>query len=290
MKAIQSIILIFTASLLFSCGEEALREPETLITDDGNPELNAWIKEHFTDPYNISINYTWKNAGSDQGVDLVPPNEEVIQPFLKILLKAWAQPYIATSPDSSLFLKESTLREFRLFGKNHSAAAATASNGYLITMYSIDNFVPNTLGKYSKSLLLNYFSTVHHEYGHILNQMRKYDEAFKIISGSDYKADIGAYTRVEALNWGFITNYAMSAHGEDFVEVLSVYLTSTQTEWNTLVGRANAVGQDRLKRKLQMVADYMNTNYKIDIQTLRDNILTAIDDVANGNIEIDNDL
>jgi substrate import-associated zinc metallohydrolase lipoprotein len=137
--------------------------------------------------------------------------------------------------------------------------------------------------------LKEYFHTVHHEYGHILNQMYKYDDAFKTISGGDYKADFNAYSLNAALGWGFVSQYAMSAHGEDFVEVLSIYLTSTQTEWEALLARAkknNPEGESRIGRKIQIVEDYMKGNFQVNITVLRDHILKAIDAIANGDIEI----
>jgi len=285
--------------LLFSCSEEQLREPETRFPNDGDPALNEWIKENFTDPYNIQVVYAWKTAGSDLGVDLVPPKLGVIQPFLKIVMKVWGQPYVKTSPEGAIFLKKSTLREFRLFGKDHSFAAATADNGYRITMYGVDGFTPSTLGKYSKAMLIYFFHTVHHEYGHILNQMYNYDPEFIKISGPDYKADFNAYPRYQALSWGFVSNYAMSAPGEDFVEVLSIYVTSTIAEWNALLEEARAAdervrietgevrqGRDRIMRKQAAVDKYMRQIYEIDIDTLRYHVINAINEVVDGNIEI----
>jgi substrate import-associated zinc metallohydrolase lipoprotein len=295
MKNLKFIVLAAFVVSLFACGEEALRDPETFIREEGEPLLNAWIRENVTNPYNIDVVYAWKNAGSDQGVALVPPKTQNIQPFLQIILKAWAQPYAETSAEGKAFLKSVTLRELRLFGKDHSAAAATADNGYRITMYQVDNFVPNQ-GKYSKTLLLSYLHTLHHEFGHILNQMRKYDRAFQIISGSDYKADFNAYQLSQALSWGFVTTYAMSMPGEDFVEVLSIYLTSTQKEWDKLLSDADNAsntynipekdnGKKRIQSKIQIVDDYMR-GFGIDITVLRDKVLKAIDEIAEGNIEI----
>jgi substrate import-associated zinc metallohydrolase lipoprotein len=126
--------------------------------------------------------------------------------------------------------------------------------------------------------------------------MRKYDQAFQIISGSDYKADFNAYQLTQALSWGFVTTYAMSMHGEDFVEVLSTYLTSTQKEWEKLLNDAdnasstynipaNDNGRKRIEAKIQIVDNYMK-GFGIDITVLRDKVLYAIDEIAAGNIEI----
>ena len=107
------------------------------------------------------------------------------------------------------------------------------------------------------------------EFAHILNQNKAYPTDFNLISQNEYVAQWNSITDEEALPRGFISAYASSQPGEDFVEVLSYYITSSDEEWNARLAIAGNEGSEIIERKLNIVSNYMMDSWNIDIDELR---------------------
>ncbi len=67
---------------------------------------------------------------------------------------------------------------------NGSLVLGTAEAGAKITLYNVDGLAPTTVNAKTA-----YFKTIHHEFGHILNQTKPYSTDFAEISGPDYVQD-----------------------------------------------------------------------------------------------------
>ena len=120
--------------------------------------------------------------------------------------------------------------------------------------------------------MLNYwfFKTMHHEFAHILHQTKNYSTDFNLISASNYQSSSWVnISEQEALDMGFVSPYASSETQEDFVEIISIYVTNTKTYWDNLIGKANAEGQSMINQKLDLVKDYMLTTWGINMDDLR---------------------
>ena len=76
----------------------------------------------------------------------------------------------------------------------------------------------------------------HHEFTHILNQLKPYDSQYDRITESDYVSGnwYGKSPRV-AHRLGFVSPYAMDQGREDFAEMLSYYVTLSEAEWNDIL-------------------------------------------------------
>ena len=72
------------------------------------------------------------------------------------------------------------------------------------------------------------FHTIHHEYAHILDQNIKVPVAFSQSSASAYTSDWTNVSPQEALNEGFISQYAISGAVEDWAEMVSIMLVERQ--------------------------------------------------------------
>ena len=69
---------------------------------------------------------------------------------------------------------------------------------------------------------------------------------------------------------GFITSYARAAVEEDFVEMLSVYITTPREEWEEWMRSiAEPRGREAIERKLEAVRTYMLQNWEIDLEHFR---------------------
>lgn len=289
--ALLSLLLVSFSS----CREEPLSG--TVLSDlEPMTELDLWIDTAFRQTYNIRVQYRWDETDTDHTRDLVPPKVDLVQPFLKAVLKVWARPYTEVAELGDEFLRQYSFRELKLVGSGSwnsgSVTLGLASGGYKITLYTVNDF--DLEAGVSKSVLQYFFQVMHHEFGHILNQRKKYDEQFKNISGG-YRADWTSITDEEALLAGFVSPYSMSGEGEDFVEILAYYVCYTQAEWEQLL-YLNISSTDvnystyqealrMINEKLQMVKTYMQDTYGVDIDLLREAILESIDEVVAGNLD-----
>ena len=282
-------ILYFSLFIaIFSCKkEDAITDSGIEIPAGPQTELDQWIDATFRVPYNVRVDYRWNNTVSDAGHITVPPREELVQPFLKAVLKIWLTPYTRVAETGADFMKDYICRELVLVGSGSynsggSVTLGLASSGYRITLYTVNQFdLAN--GSVSRAALKEFFHTMHHEFGHVLNQRKPYDTKFQQITGN-YSADWTMLSNAQARELGFISAYARSADMEDFVEVLAFYITNTESEWQTLMNAIkDAQGREYIRLKLQSVGSYMKNTYGVNIQELRDEVTAAIAEVAAGN-------
>ena len=294
----KSVYALLAAGLFVfsSCQEESLTgtvlsEPEPMT------ELDLWIDTVFRQTYNIRVQYKWDEADTDHSHDIVPPRIELVQPFLKVVKKVWGEPYVQVADLEDEFLREYSFRELKLVGSgswnNGSVTLGLAEGGYKITLYTVSDF--DLEAGVSRATLQEFFQTMHHEFGHILNQRKKYDEQFKNISGG-YRADWTSISDKEALEAGFVSPYSMSGEGEDFVEILAHYICRNEVEWEALLSPLSVPSSDdnyedyqesrrMINEKVQSVRSYMQDSYGVNIDSLRTAILTNMDEVVNGNLE-----
>ena len=280
-------LLVLFILLITSCDEEKLTDTRIDIPDTNTTELDEWIDATFRVPYNIRVQYKWNSAEMDPNKELVPPKEELIQSFLKAVHKIWINPYTKVAKSNEEFMKDYSCRQLALIGSGSwnvgSITLGMASNGYKISLYVVNQFdLREGQNGPSYGDLNQFFRTMHHEFGHILNQRKAYDPNFKSLTGN-YSADWTSMSDSEARELGFISAYARSADSEDFVEVLSYFITFTPTEWDDLLNSIKSTtGREYILLKLQSVTSYMNDFFGVDILLLRNEITKAITEVADG--------
>ena len=97
---------------------------------------------------------------------------------------------------------------------------------------------------------------------------------------------------------GFITNYAQMEDREDFAEMLSTYITNDATWWEDTMKKAEntwendpdqtITGRELIEQKLDIVREYMQDVFNIDIDVLRDAIIRRQNDIMAGKIDLTN--
>ena len=119
----------------------------------------------------------------------------------------------------------------------------TAEGGLKVMLYGvneldIDNPRINTSNPYEshqvKPIDMNYwfFHTMHHEFCHILTQLKNYPTDFQEVSAGKYHT--GDWINVDDADApleGFVTGYASSEYNEDFAEIYATYITSSDKSW-----------------------------------------------------------
>jgi len=155
------------------------------------------------------------------------------------------------------------------FNNNQTFVLGTAEGGLKITMYMVNELTPDIS---AEDLNYYYFKTMHHEFAHILHQTKPYSTDFNAISGPDYVTDAWSSnweTETEALQNGFISEYASKEANEDFVELIAIYVTNTAAEWNRLLQEAGETGQPKIAAKFEIAYNYMKNSWNIDLDELR---------------------
>ena len=278
------VLIAFT---WMSCNEDAIDKDHSIFTIDHNQynEFDNWLLANYTYPFNIDLKYRMQDIESDPLYNLIPADYNKSIVLSKLIKYIWLDAY--TELAGPEFLRSYVPKTFLLIGspaysRSGVKVEGTAEGGKKITLYDINSL--NVKAIDVDLLNTRYFKTLHHEFAHILNQKRTYDTSFVNISegkyvGNDwyfYIADNGSiYTRTNKDAWplGFVTAYAMSEGGEDFVENIAIYITHDQAYWDNMLAVAGKEGAAIIERKFAIVYNYMLDTWGINLTKLREIIL-----------------
>lgn len=285
MKQLIGIFIALATLSLWSCSEDDL-DPNSIFggTETGKVpnEFDTWLLDNYTTPYNIEFKYRFEDMESDDEYNLAPADYDKSIALAKFTKYLWLESYeellgpefIRTYCPRLMFLVGSPA-----YNTQGSIVLGTAEGGLKITLYNVNNISLTSINV--DQLNYWYFKTMHHEFAHILHQTKEYSTDFNEITPSNYQST--SWVNVsdqEALDMGFVSPYASSETQEDFVEIISIYVTHTAEYWDNLVGSASAEGQGYINQKLEIVKDYMTTTWGIDLDELRDIVQRRSQEVA----------
>lgn len=287
-KNIYAILLAFVASFaLMSCSDDDPSSQSIFPTTSPKRDaFDKWLLENYTFPYNVEMKYKMEDIESDMKYHLVPADSAKTAKLSIIMKYLWFDAYNeVVGPD---FIKENMPRTIHFIGSpaynsEGTMVLGTAEGGLKITLYMVNSLDDETLKDYD-TMNEYYFHTLHHEFTHILNQKIPYDQSYKLITESGYvSGDWYLISDKTAHQAGFITPYAMVEPLEDFAEMLSGYVTKSQSEWNAILADAGTTGAASISAKLDIVRNYMQESWNVDIDQLRAavlrraNTLSAVD-------------
>lgn len=277
-KNIYAILLAFVASFaLMSCSDDDPSSESIFPTTSPKRDaFDKWLLENYTFPYNVEMKYKMEDIESDMKYHLVPADSAKTAKLSIIMKYLWFDAYNeVVGPD---FIKENMPRTIHFIGSpaynsEGTMVLGTAEGGLKITLYMVNLLDDKTLKDYD-TMNTYYFHTLHHEFTHILNQKIPYDQSFKLITESGYvSGDWYTISDKTAHQAGFITPYAMVEPLEDFAEMLSNYVTMSQSEWNAILADAGTTGAASISAKLDIVRNYMQESWNVDIDQLRAAVL-----------------
>jgi substrate import-associated zinc metallohydrolase lipoprotein len=271
--------------------------------------IDEWISTNYTTPYNIEVKYKWDRSELGEIYkNVVPIQEDLVIPVMSIIKKTWIDPYVAIKGED--FMKKYCQKQFYLAGSpsynsNGSITLGTAEAGRKIVLLDLNTFNPA-----NKPAVKQILHTMHHEFGHILNQNIAVTADYQRITPGDYTATLfnivrGAYSANATLDkimyeadfWGkgFITPYSRSNKDDDFVETLSTLLEGGQANFDNIInnlfiydgqyikrnGRGvyeqNIDGRTKLLKKKAIVVAYMKDSWGIDLTDLQVKTQAAIE-------------
>lgn len=280
----KSIVLLSAVVLLGACsGDEPLKESQLDLSTPPKTELDNWIDTNYLNPYNINVQYKWNQNAVDNNRFLFPPLQTKVQPVLEIIQKIWLNSYkTVAGPD---FVKIIAPREFVLVGGVNLNTTGTvtlglAEGGKRITFFETDN-----VNKTNRANIKRFVHTIQHEYIHILNQTKPFDEkSLAKITPSGYSSAWYNTTDAAALEQGFLTAYAKSNINEDFAETAATILINSKAEYAAiLAGITSTTAVTSIKAKEAIVVKYYKDAFGIDLYLLRDEAEKNTTAVINGN-------
>ena len=202
--------------------------------------LDTFVKKNFLEPYNLKFIYRMEDIGSDLQKNLTPAKYEQSVKLAVLAKYLWYDVY--KKYGTEVFLKENSPRIIHVIGsKNYNPSQGTevlgvAEGGLKITLYNTNQLNENDIDMMNEY----FFKTMHHEFGHILDQTHLRPTEFNLLSAGHYDA-AGWQETPDSLSAGngFVTPYASSATGEDWVETLANFITRDSISWERLLGSAS---------------------------------------------------
>ncbi len=279
-----------------ACDDDELSMTSIITVDlvDETP-FDKWLTVNYIQPYNIEMKYRYEYNESDEDYYTVPADYDQSVEMAHIVKYSCIEAYDEVAGID--FTREYFPKLFYLEGEWHyrnngTYELGTAEGGKKINLMGV-----NYIDDYKSSVeTLNYYylKTIHHEFTHILNQTIDYSASFQLITSSGYVADSWSDSPYDSdyLIRGFISSYAQHSHAEDFAEMMSMYVTNTEEQWEEWMEEAAGTdddpqsGRDYLESKLDLVRSYMEDNFDIDIDELRDVVLRREQDIVDGKIDL----
>lgn len=265
-----------SSALLVSCAEDDLSGDSIFAEDVKTPERDAfdtWLYLNYTHPYNIQFNYKYVDRESDNTYNVVPADRDKAVLMAKLVKYLWLDSYVELMDDDGMFVKSYCPKVIQLIGSKAyntqgSTVGGTAEGGMKITFYYVNGLEPGNL---NVSFLNEwYLEVMHHEFAHILHQTKNYPTEFKQIS-TDYQGPSWLnLTTKEARQRGYVVPYASYAPDEDFVEIIGYYVTNDAAWWSNVLEEAGDTGRDKIERKFNIVKNYLQDSWGVDIDKLRE--------------------
>lgn len=242
-------------TVVVSCSDDDLgptifpEEEKPLDRSMGTFPLDSFVKKYMLEPYNMKFIYRMEDVGADMQKNLVPADYEKSVQLAVLMKYLWLDVYAKLAGEKEVFLKKYAPRIIHVIGSpsyndDGSRTVGIAEGGVKISMLETNKLDVNQIdGYYGLNNL--FFHTMHHEFAHILDQTYQRPTAFDILSTGLYDAVAWAdkHDSVQAA-LGFVTPYGSSANREDWVEVLSCYVTYDQDRWDALVNTAKTDWED----------------------------------------------
>ncbi|MGJ1412066.1 zinc-binding metallopeptidase [Sphingobacterium thalpophilum] len=280
-----STLLTLCGVLFSACNKEDKLSSNSVFIDSAIPKnaLDNYLYNNYTLPYNVEILYKYVDKESDMSYRLVPAPLESSIRLSKLMLYLVLEPYTEVT-GSKQFLKNNFPKLITYTGSapiqtNGVMILGTAESGTKVSLYNLLE-LNETTGQNPTFLTGRFFKTVHHEFQHILNQNKPYPSNFKEITGTgyvedDWNAKYPANNPGAAIAAGFISPYASKADTEDFAELYSFYVTRSQADFDAMlnVENSSAAGRALILSKLAIVKNYMKSEWGVDMDILRANIL-----------------
>lgn len=249
MKTVYRFILLSFAAILATgftaCSDDSIGDSifdtrvKALDRTAYTFPLDSFLKVNFLEPYNLRFIYRMEDIGSDMDKNLVPGRYEQSKKLAVLSKNLWYDVYKKYAGE--LFLKENSPRIIHAIGsKSYNPSQGTetlgfAEGGIKITLYGVNDLDESDLNYMNKY----FFQTMHHEFGHILDQTVLHPQSFNTISNGRYDAMGWTDTPDSvSIGRGFASSYGSSGVSEDLVEISAMYIVADTLRWEGILNTA----------------------------------------------------
>lgn len=304
---IKSIICLLLPCLMQACASDSLSSQSVIdaATQQQTPtELDRWIADSITTPYNIEVVYRWQKNANAGKTFVSPPKPQNVKAVLRAVRQLCFDIYSQETFGGARFLQGKTpLRIYLYGGKNVDENGVELLNNPSLTpsgmaIFRVDNFKASDVNK-----LYALMRSVHHQFARRLAELVAYDrDRFSRISGHRYTGSTEPlaapinYSKKEkdyfgladyANKRGFYTMQAFLSAEDDFAEIVSSTLCATPKEVSDAIITAQTPDQDsdpevqqqynkeaeqaykEMVAKQEFVEQYMQKNLKINLKQLQ---------------------
>ncbi len=274
-----ALSLLFGAASLQSCTEELSDNSQIIDSEVIKNDFDLWLDDNMLEPYNLEVLYRFSDIISDNDFVLSPADYDQSILLAKLVRYLVLQPYDDVT-GSRKFIKAYFPKTIHLVGsvayQDGSVVLGTADAGKLMTLYNVNNLSAVFGNGDIEELNDSYFHTMHHEFAHILHQTKPYTSEFNAITSASYVGDAAFSTygsTDQSRKDGFITPYSSTNSDEDFVELLSYYITVSSKTWAQIIADGGETGGPIMEQKIDIVKNYLLTSWGIDADVLRSVIM-----------------
>lgn len=289
---IYTFLLAASALTLWSCSADDPDDHKSVIVtpNEEQTDLDKWLEVNYVTPYNIDFKYRYKEVESDLNYYTVPAHYEdavIMAHLVKYLCIETYDEVAGTDFTRRYFPKMFFLIGEWEYRNNGTYILGTAEGGRKILLSGL-NYLTITMIGGPEAMNYYYFKTIHHEFTHIMNQTKDIPADFQLVTGSGYVGDMWNEEPYESeyLKNGFISDYSQHSYQEDFAEMLSLYITSSEDTWNGWMEEAGEESASKIGAKLEIVRRYMKESFSIDIDQLRETVQRRQADIFSNKVDI----
>lgn len=245
-----ALILIAIGSIATSScyDDESVESPVKQQTPSEDP-IDIFIQTNFVDKYGVAVRYKFVDRYVDPDKRVAPPLREVVEPTLDFLTEFWVEPYINVQNGRRFFENhvpaEVILIGSLMYNDDGTVTLGTADAGARITLTDV-----NSIDLEDEEWLLLQLNVIYHEFAHIVHQRYNLPTNWQQISPEGYTSVGSWYTLTdeEALQRGFVTNYATSDYNEDYAETVAHILFYPEFYERYIIDEENCTTDDCIAR------------------------------------------
>ena len=204
--------------------------------------LDSFVKANFLEPYNMKFIYRMEYTGSDKDKNLTPATYDNSCKLAVLTKYLWHDVYKQVADEHDVFLKKYSPRIIHVIGsKNLNTSSGTETlgvteGGTKVTLYRVNMLDPDDIENMNEY----FFETMHHEFGHILDNTKLHPTTFNLLSNGQYNPSSWNETPDSfAVGHGFVTSYASASYSEDWVETFARYITRDSITWKKMLETAD---------------------------------------------------
>lgn len=237
MKLKVNLLLVISVLSFISCSqEEKTLKPskELLFPKLEKSNYDVELEKIFA-PFNTRVEYRYiKNLLPNDWYYITPIKEELIIPMSNFLNDYWIKPLENSS--SRKFLVKTFPKKIVYVGSpayqlDGTKVLGQAEGGTLIRFTECNYYNLN-----NNAWIRQLLHTAYHEYAHILHQTFKLPDEYRTITPNSYTRNGWRTVRLNnAISRGMVSGYGTSSAPEDFAELYSIYIISSQKQLNYLL-------------------------------------------------------